>query len=274
MLALGFHNAPIRLIEQRRRVGVCVCAVRDRSKIDKAPDAFFYSTPRLVRHADSGWHEKLTALYREKLPPNGDVLDLMSSWVSHYPEDMSFRRISATGMNREELSQNSALTDFVVHDLNANPNVPYEDNSFDAITCALSVQYLQEPERVFEEIARVLRPRGVAIFSFSNRMFFTKAIADWKNRSGRGRTNLVKSYFASCPAFTEAEAVVQTSPLTLIAPQLALFGLPYGGDPFYAVYAHKFISPSAADLEEMRSGKVRYVYLTGKRLSSLRQTRE
>lgn len=32
-----------------------------------------------------------------------------------------------------------------------------------------SVQYMQQPEAVFAEVYRVLKPGGVAIFTFSNR---------------------------------------------------------------------------------------------------------
>lgn len=258
----------------RRARWALICALKEgeRAKVDAAPDAFFYGSPRLVKHADSEWHETLTELYRERLPPNSAVLDMMSSWVSHLPEDMTFERVSGLGMNRQELANNTQLSDFVVRDLNADPVLPFEDASFDAVTCALSVQYLQKPEQVFAEMSRVLRPRGVAIVSFSNRMFFTKAINAWRSRSqGRGRLNLVKQYFQQVPEFTSPIIATRTSPLTVVAPQLAMFGLPYGGDPFYAVTAYKYVAPTEDEREQIRSGELRFVLATGKTPQQLRE---
>ena len=49
--------------------------------------------------------------------------------------------------------------------------------------------------RVFEEIARVLKPNGKCCVSFSNRMFPTKAILAWRMSSNEDHCNLVKQYF-------------------------------------------------------------------------------
>jgi ubiquinone/menaquinone biosynthesis C-methylase UbiE len=35
-------------------------------------------------------------------------------------------------------------------------------------------RYLQQPERVFSEIYRVLKPGGMCIMTFSNRLFYNK----------------------------------------------------------------------------------------------------
>ena len=56
----------------------------------------------------------------------------------------------------------------------ADPSLPYEDNSFDVITNAVSVDYLAKPLEVFREMHRCLKPGGQAIMSFSNRCFPTK----------------------------------------------------------------------------------------------------
>ena len=61
-------------------------------------------------------------------------------------------------MNEYELSQNPVLTSFDVKDLNADPTLPYDDASFDKVTCVVSVDYLNKPLEVFKEIGRVLRP--------------------------------------------------------------------------------------------------------------------
>ena len=77
-------------------------------------------------------------------------------------------------MNEEELARNPVLTEFAVQDLNSSPKLPYADNSFDVITNAVSVDYLNKPIEVFKEMHRVLKPGGRAVMSFSNRCFPTK----------------------------------------------------------------------------------------------------
>jgi hypothetical protein len=108
-------------------------------RVDPSPDALFYAAPRLVNHVDDATIAALTAYYREVIPPDGAVLDLMSSWVSHLPEDVPFRRVSGLGMNAEELAANPRLDDSCVHDLNADPQLPYPAESFDAVLNAVSV---------------------------------------------------------------------------------------------------------------------------------------
>lgn len=51
-------------------------------------------------------------------------------------------------MNKEELERNPVLTESVVHDLNVDPKLPYEDNAFDVITNTVSVDYLTRPKEV------------------------------------------------------------------------------------------------------------------------------
>ncbi|GIR24335.1 MAG: hypothetical protein CM15mP39_01460 [Synechococcus sp.] len=77
-----------------------------RFKLDATDDAIFYSEPRFVHHLDAGFRARLTALYRERIPPCAQVLDLMSSWVSHLPDDVSYDNVIGHGLNAEELSAN------------------------------------------------------------------------------------------------------------------------------------------------------------------------
>ncbi len=62
-------------------------------------------------------------------------------------------------MNRAELERNPQATETVVHDLNADPQLPFGDDSFDAAVCCVSVDYLVQPMAVFRDLARVVRPR-------------------------------------------------------------------------------------------------------------------
>ncbi|NEO82179.1 MULTISPECIES: class I SAM-dependent methyltransferase [Moorena] len=206
-----------------------------RSKLDESDDALFYSFPRFVTHVDEGFIDQLVNLYRERLQPNTRILDLMSSWVSHLPEDMEFAHVEGHGMNGEELVKNPRLNHYFIQDLNQNQQLPLPDQDFDAVLIAVSVQYLQYPEKVFAEINRVLKPGGIAIVSFSNRMFFQKAIQSWRDGSEQSRVELVKTYYQSIPGFSSPEVVARPSPLPTFLLQLGITG----GDPFYAVLANR-----------------------------------
>ncbi|MCU0534646.1 MAG: class I SAM-dependent methyltransferase [Hydrococcus sp. Prado102] len=204
-----------------------------RNKLDDTKDTDFYSFPRFVTHVDEGFIEQLTNLYRERLKPNTRILDLMSSWVSHLPEEIEFAHVEGHGMNKEELAKNPRLNHYFVQDLNANPKLPLADADFDAVLIAVSVQYLQYPEAIFTELHRILKPGGIVIVSFSNRMFYQKAIAAWRDGTDMSRIELVKSYFRSIPGFGEPEAIARTSTMPSFLQMLGMMG----ADPFYAVIA-------------------------------------
>lgn len=205
-----------------------------RTKLDTTEDALFYAMPRFVTHVDDRFIQKLTQVYREHLRPQTRILDLMSSWVSHLPAEMTFAHVEGHGMNAAELAENSRLDHYFVQDLNQNPVLPLASASFDAVLIAVSVQYLQQPEPVFSEIQRILQPGGVAIVSFSNRMFYQKAIQAWRDGTDDDRLALVQQYFASVPGFSQPEVIVDRGP-TRSGP-LQWLGMD-SPDPFYAVLA-------------------------------------
>lgn len=206
-----------------------------RTKIDDTDDSLFYSFPRFVTHVDDGFIQQLTDLYRERLKPNTRIFDMMSSWVSHLPDDVEFAHVEGHGMNQEELARNSQLNHYFVQNLNQNPKLPLPDRDFDAVINCVSVQYLQYPDAIFSEIHRILKPGGIAIISFSNRMFYQKAITAWRDNSEIGRVELVKRYFTLVPGFSEPEVIISASTVPKI---LQLMGVG-GGDPFYAVIASR-----------------------------------
>jgi SAM-dependent methyltransferase len=207
----------------------------DRTKMDDGNDTEFYSFPRFVTHVDEGFIDQLTQLYRDRLKPNTRILDMMSSWVSHLPEEMEFAHVEGHGMNEDELARNPRLNHYFVQNLNENPKLPLKDEDFDAVLNCVSVQYLQYPEGVFSEIHRILKPGGIAIISFSNRMFFQKAIAAWRDGTEASRVELVKSYFQSVPGFSPPELIVRQSSVPSLLQMLGVGG----GDPFYAVIAQR-----------------------------------
>ncbi len=218
---------------------------QQRAKLDPSSDRLFYEMPRFVTHVDDGFIQTLTALYQERLQPGSRILDLMSSWISHLPE-IDFAWVEGHGLNAAELAKNPRLNHYFVQNLNENPTLPLEDRSFDAVLIAVSVQYLEYPEKIFAELHRILKPGGLVIISFSNRMFYQKAIAAWRDSNETQRVELVKRYFRAVPGFSTPEGIVQQSEVPMM---LQLLGMG-GGDPFYAVMAERMESLIKAEPAE------------------------
>jgi len=191
---------------------------------DESSDSLFYQQPRFETHIDDATIDALTQVYREYLPPGSDILDLMSSWISHLPVEITYGRVSGLGMNEQELAVNPRLNDFVIHDLNETPHVPYALDSFNAVLVAVSVQYLIKPYEVFNSIGQVLKPGGVCIVSISHRLFPSKAIQAFFTLPLSARGELVESYFTSSGCF-EYTRVIDRSP--------------HAADPLWVVIAHK-----------------------------------
>ena len=161
---------------------------------DNTPDQLFYQQPRLVTHIDDATIDRLTQFYREFLPANTDLLDLMSSWISHLPKEINYRRVAGHGMNAAELEANPRLTEFVVQDLNANPQLPFESEQFDRACIVVSIQYLIKPVEVLSDVLRTLKPGGKLCVAMSHRCFPTKAILAFHQLSPNDRVALVSDY--------------------------------------------------------------------------------
>lgn len=159
------------------------------------PDAGFYAMPRLVSHVDKTASSQIAQLYGHLLPQGGRVLDLMASWESHLPAGHGLGEIVGLGLNAEELEANPLFAEWLVHDLNLDPTLPYGDGEFDAVICSLSVEYLTQPFAVYAEVARVLRPGGRFVVTFSNRWFPPKVIRVWEGVHEFERPGLVLAYF-------------------------------------------------------------------------------
>lgn len=194
---------------------------------DDAPDDRFYLPDRLVTHIDDAAILAVSELYDELglTAANSPVavLDICSSWISHFSSPPS--RLVALGMNAAELAANDAASEWLVHDLNSDPTIPYPDDTFDAVTCCVSVDYLTRPLEVFAEAARVLRPDGVFVCTFSNRCFPTKAIRGWLSTDDRGHCAIVGTYFDLTDGFAD--------------PTVQLRNPAGRGDPLYAVFARR-----------------------------------
>jgi SAM-dependent methyltransferase len=212
----------------------------ERIKLDETEDSLFYSFPRFVTHVDQGFIDQLTTLYRDTLKPQTRILDLMSSWVSHLPPEIQFSHIEGHGMNEEELTKNSQLDHYFIQDLNQNLKLPLSDQDFDAVLICVSIQYLQYPEAILSEIHRILKPGGITIISFSNRMFYQKAISAWREATETDRIELVKGYINSVkindlPGFNSPKVIASQSKTPLFMQMLGMGG----SDPFYALIASR-----------------------------------
>jgi SAM-dependent methyltransferase len=208
-------------------------------RTDESPDRLFYRQSRLVQHIDDTAIKIISRLYGKLLQPESDVLDLMSSWVSHLPEDLPLKSLTGLGMNQNELQANSRLTDYYVHDLNASPRMPFDGHAFDAVICTVSVEYLVHPFEVFAEITRVLKPGGAFIVTFANRWFAPKAINIWPELHEFERMGLVLEFFLKSGQYTNLHTYSMRGlprPLDDTYFSQILFS-----DPVYAVwgYSHK-----------------------------------
>jgi SAM-dependent methyltransferase len=190
-------------------------------RADPADDAAFYALARYVTHIDDAAIAAVGALYAE-LGVDGVVLDLMSSWVSHFQD--APEALTVLGMNPDELAANPQAQAWVVHDLNADPVLPFAARAFEHAVCCVSVDYLTDPVAVFADVARVLRPGGLFVCTFSNRLFPTKAIRGWLATEDEAHMEIVASYFAAAEAYEPAVMERRTDP-------------GHGGDPLFGVWA-------------------------------------
>ena len=170
-------------------------------RYDETPDEKFYETPRLVTHIDDRAIAAVTQLYRELFPPGGAILDLMSSWVSHLPEEVRYGRVVGLGMNEVELRENPRLDEYVVQNLNANQKLPFADAQFDGVGICVSIDYLTRPVEVLREVGRVLKVGAPLVVTFSNRCFPTKAVAVWHQLDDKGHVRLVEEYLRQAGNF-------------------------------------------------------------------------
>ena len=86
---------------------------------------------------------------------------------------------------------------------------------------------LDNPRRIKQvrhDVARILRPGGRLIITFSNRCFPTKAIRGWLATDDAGHRRIVSTYFELTERFGEPVIDVRIAPRP-------------GVDPLYAVWA-------------------------------------
>lgn len=198
-------------------------------RTDASADTRFYGPARLVTHIDDGAIAAVSEMYLELGlcgPSSGPVLDLMSSWISHFPTKPS--SLTVLGMNEAELAANAMADARVVLDLNDDPPpmLPFAEAAFYAAVCCVSVDYLVRPIELFDEVARVVRPGGVFVCTFSNRCFPTKAIRGWLSTDDAAHMTIVAEYFRRSVGWEEPTTEQRTP-------------VGHRGDPLFAVWARR-----------------------------------
>jgi SAM-dependent methyltransferase len=208
------------------------------SRVDETDDAVFYATDRFVDHLDSvalsTVEDVIAQLIVEEEPV---ILDLMAGWDSHIPETIEPAKVVGLGLNQNELRSNEALSEHVIHDLNANPQLPFAGNVFDVVLCTVSVDYITRPLEVFREANRVLKPGGLFLVIFSNRFFPPKVVRIWRETSEEERALLVADFFSETTGFDPPRVFVSRGKPRPADDKYAHLGIP--SDPVYAVYADK-----------------------------------
>ncbi len=208
------------------------------SRLDETDDAVFYARDRFVSHIDARARETVRrligALVKEREPV---ILDLMAGWDSHLPDSLASARVVGLGLNENELRENESLQRFVLHDVNRDPVLPFDDATFDVVLNTVSVDYMTRPFEVFREVGRILKPGGLFLVIFSNRMFPQKAVKIWRESSEEERILLVEDFFLKAGVFADPQVFASRGKPRPRDDKYAPLGIP--SDPVYAVFAVK-----------------------------------
>jgi len=206
-------------------------------RLDGSADAIFYTKPRLVQHIDDTALDMVRQIQARFVQADMSVLDLMGSWQTHLPENTGLKKLTGLGLNAIELQRNKMLNASRVHDLNADPELPFGNRTFDAVLCSLSVEYLIHPLEVFSEVARVLKPGGTFVVTFSNRWFEPKTIRLWTELHEFERMGLVLEYFRNTHRFEDLHTY-SVRGLSRPVNDKYYGQLPYS-DPVYTVWGQR-----------------------------------
>ncbi len=224
------------------------------SRIDNNDDAAFYARERFVNHLDSlaldTTRQLIGSLIIEDHPV---ILDLMAGWDSHIPGELHPSRVVGLGLNEKELEANDRLDERIIHDLNEDPSLPFPSNTFDAVLNIVSVDYMTRPLEVFREAGRILKPGGLFLVVFSNRMFPQKAVKIWRDSDEGERVILVEEFFRQAGIFEKPLFFASRGKPRPKDDKYA--HLEPTSDPVYAVYADK-----KGAVIPMRRPEVRTIY--------------
>lgn len=169
-------------------------------------DVVFYNAIDTIPVLDQAALEQLTHFYSKYLKDNSTILDLMPGVDSHIPDNLENIDIIGLGLKEQDLKENSALNQYTLHDLNKQPELPFDAQQFDAFVCSFSVEYMVQPVKVFQQIARILKPGGVLLVGFSDRFFEKKGIGLWDDLHTFERMGIILEYFRQAGEFDDLRA--------------------------------------------------------------------
>ena len=204
---------------------------KQRQKPDESNDSNFYSSPKFVYHLDSNFRSNLSKVYEEEIHNESSVLDLMSSWDSYLPKSLKYKKVIGHGLNKEELQRNKAFDDYWIQNFNTNQQIPLENESIDYCLMVAAWQYLQYPEKIAEEIARILNQNGKFIIAFSNRAFWHKAPNIWTYSNEKERIDYVRNILVN-NGFREPRVIKKFTEENSLLPF-------FNRDPFYCLISEK-----------------------------------
>ena len=208
-----------------------ILTYQQRQKPDETNDSLFYSSPKFVYHLDSNFRNYLTSIYKKEIENDSSVLDLMSSWDSYLPNDIKYKKIIGHGLNKEELDRNNAFDNYWIQNFNTNQKIPLENETIDYCLMVAAFQYLQYPEKITEEIGRILNQNGKFIIAFSNRAFWHKAPNIWTYSSEEERIQYVRNILIA-NGFCEPRIIRKFTQENSLLPFL-------NNDPFYCLISEK-----------------------------------
>jgi SAM-dependent methyltransferase len=203
-----------------------------RKKLDESNDEEFYSDPKFVYHLDANFRRKLSDLYEREIDSYSTVLDLMSSWDSYLPKMKKYKKVIGHGLNKQELEKNKIFDSYWIQNFNLNQQIPLDEESVDYCLMVAAWQYLQYPEKLTKEIARILSRHGKFIIAFSNRAFWHKAPNIWTSSTEEERVKYVRKVLIS-NGFNEPKIIKEFSDKAL-----DIFNI-FNKDPFYCLIATK-----------------------------------
>ena len=203
-----------------------------RQKIDESNDEDFYSSPKFVYHLDANFRNYLSSVYKNEIKDNSTVVDLMSSWDSYLPLEKKYKQVIGHGLNKDELEKNKILDSFWNQNFNLNQKIPLDNSSIDYCLMVAAFQYLQYPEALTRDVARILSDEGKIIISFSNRAFWHKAPNIWTSSTEEERLKYVRKVLIS-NGFEEPRIIRKFN-------DISFNFLPFlKNDPFYCLIATK-----------------------------------
>jgi len=203
-----------------------------RKKLDESNDEEFYSDPKFVYHLDANFRQNLSDLYEKEIDNNSTVLDLMSSWDSYLPKEKKYKKVIGHGLNKQELEKNKIFDSYWIQNFNSNQEIPLDNESVDYCLMVAAWQYLQYPENLSKEIARILSSQGKIIIAFTNRAFWHKAPNIWTSSTEEERVKYVRRVLIS-NGFNEPKIIKKFNEQVL-----NIFNF-FNKDPFYCLIATK-----------------------------------